>query len=105
MPLDKMLRTQQTRNIAAVLDLPRILKRYGFDKASINFSYHHMAHAIPAYFFSEFDDALLYTADGMGDGISSANPVRRGQPALLPRYRLVFPPYRHPGSHQHKLQQ
>ena len=70
MPLDKMLRTQQTRNIAAVLAPPRILKRYGFDKASINFSYHHMAHAIPAYFFSEFDDALLYTADGMGDGIS-----------------------------------
>ena len=36
----------------------------------MNFSFHHMAHAIPAYFFSEFDDALIYTCDGIGDGIS-----------------------------------
>ena len=31
---------------------------------------HHAAHGLPAYFFSEFDDALIYTADGIGDNIS-----------------------------------
>ena len=70
MPLDKMLRTQNTYDVCAVLDTRRILQRYGFVNASMNFSFHHMAHAIPAYFFSEFDDALIYTCDGIGDGIS-----------------------------------
>lgn len=70
MPLDKMLRTQATTKISDVLDTRDILDRHGFTNASINFSFHHLAHAIPAYFFSEFDDALIYTADGLGDNIS-----------------------------------
>ena len=31
---------------------------------------HHAAHGLPAYFFSQFVDALIYTADGIGDNVS-----------------------------------
>jgi len=35
----------------------------------IFFSNHHFAHALPSLFFTDWDDALLYTADGSGDQV------------------------------------
>jgi carbamoyltransferase len=43
------------------------------------FSNHHFSHALPALFFTDWDDALIYTADGAGDQVSySHNLLRDG---------------------------
>ena len=34
------------------------------------FANHHFAHALPTLFFTEWSEALLYTADGAGDGVN-----------------------------------
>lgn len=36
----------------------------------ISFSNHHFAHTLPTLFFTDWPDALLYTADGAGDGVN-----------------------------------
>src|SRR5215469_1249954 len=33
------------------------------------FSNHHLSHALPSLFFTDWDEALLYTADGSGDQV------------------------------------
>jgi carbamoyltransferase len=49
-------------------------------QAQIFFSNHHFSHALPALFFTDWDDALLYTADGVGDEVMySHNLFRRGK--------------------------
>ena len=37
--------------------------------ARIYFSNHHFSHALPALFFTDWEEALLYTADGSGDQV------------------------------------
>ncbi|HEV8678008.1 MAG TPA: carbamoyltransferase C-terminal domain-containing protein [Stellaceae bacterium] len=37
--------------------------------ARLFFSNHHFAHALPSLFFTDWDEALLYTADGSGDQV------------------------------------
>ncbi len=79
-----MMRKQNTKKALAVFDAPSFRARHGFDKAALYFCNHHAAHAFPAYFFSDFDDALLYTADGFGDDVAySARTGRRGDVALV----------------------
>ncbi len=53
-------------------------RRYGFNKADVFFYNHHAAHGLPGYFFSEFPDALIYTADGIGDNVSYSVTAARG---------------------------
>ena len=44
------------------------------------FSNHHLSHALPALFFTDWDEALLYTADGSGDQVYySHNLFRDGR--------------------------
>lgn len=51
--------------------IPQILKQeYGIN-APVHFFHHHYAHAAAAYFTSNFEDALVVTMDGGGDGDSS----------------------------------
>jgi len=79
-----MMRKQNTKKALAVFDAPSFRARHGFNKAALYFCNHHAAHAFPAYFFSDFDDALLYTADGFGDDVAySARTGRRGDVALV----------------------
>lgn len=74
-----MMRKQSTRDAQRVFDLESFRRRYGFEKTRIFFANHHAAHGISAYFFSEFEDALIYTADGFGDDVSySARAAVRG---------------------------
>lgn len=55
--------------------LPKSLK-----KTPIRFVEHHRAHAAGAWFASGFEEALLLTADGMGDGLSlTVSSARLGQ--------------------------
>jgi carbamoyltransferase len=47
--------------------------------ARVFFSNHHFSHALPALFFTDWDDALIYTADGAGDQVAySHNLLRDG---------------------------
>jgi carbamoyltransferase len=61
-----------------IFDTDSFRARYGFDKAEIYFANHHFAHGIAAYFYSPFDDSLVYTADACGDNVAySARAARR----------------------------
>jgi len=68
--LSDMNRRQRPKNSVDILDHERLCAGYGLTKARLWVYNHHAAHAFPAYFFSDFDDALIYTADGIGDNIS-----------------------------------
>jgi len=49
----------------------RFLAENGFrDDVKLHFVNHHEAHALAALFFTDWDDALIYTADGVGDNVS-----------------------------------
>lgn len=52
-------------------ELPKILQNEFDIHAPVEFLDHHFAHAASCYFSSGFDDALLVTMDGGGDGVSS----------------------------------
>lgn len=41
------------------------------------FSNHHLAHALSALFYTDWDDALIYTADGGGDNVHYSHRVLR----------------------------
>src|ERR1700683_4906106 len=36
----------------------------------LHFANHHEAHGLPSLFYTDWDDALVYTADGFGDNVS-----------------------------------
>jgi carbamoyltransferase len=41
--------------------------------AAVHFYNHHLAHALPALFYTEWDDALLVTSDGGGDTVNHSH--------------------------------
>jgi carbamoyltransferase len=43
------------------------------DDAVVHFYNHHQAHALPALFYTEWDDALLVTSDGGGDTVNHSH--------------------------------
>jgi carbamoyltransferase len=46
----------------------------------IHFANHHESHALAALFFTDWDDALVYTSDGIGDNVSySMRALRDGK--------------------------
>ena len=51
----------------------------GIDPSRIHFVEHHWAHAVSAYFMSGFDDALVMTLDGQGEGVSGMAFSGRGR--------------------------
>ncbi len=64
------LRRADSINALDIIDRTALLDRYGFrDDATLSFVNHHEAHALPALFFTDWDEALLYTADGGGDNV------------------------------------
>lgn len=79
-----MMRKENTKSAADVFDAASFRERYGFGKAKFYFANHHHAHGAAAYFYSEFEDALIYTADGFGDDVAySARAGRSGDMALI----------------------
>ncbi len=67
--------------------LPRLLRQvYGLE-APVRFYDHHFCHATSAYYNSEFDEALVITLDGGGDGLSGS--VYRGTGGRLTRLATV----------------
>ncbi len=79
-----MMRKRSTKDALRVFDQPSFRRRHGFDRAALYFCNHHAAHGIPAYFYCEYDDALIYTADGFGDDVAySARTGKRGRIDLV----------------------
>src|SRR5262249_25158872 len=63
----------------------RFIAENGFRPGTpLHFGNHHEAHALSALFFTDWDDALTYTADGVGDNVSySVRWVRDGELQVL----------------------
>ena len=74
---DHMMRKERNTEAAAIFRGDGFLAREGFTHARVHFYNHHRAHALPAYFYSGFDEALIHTADGMGDGVAYSAHVGR----------------------------
>ena len=54
----------------AMFDAARFLSDMGLPPGiPVRFFNHHMAHALPSLFHTDWDDALLYTSDGGGDNV------------------------------------
>ena len=62
---------QRTTDTTKVFARDRFLVHNGFRAdARYHFANHHEAHALPALFFTDWHDALVFTADGIGDNVS-----------------------------------
>ncbi len=61
-------RRYRTADGLALIDVPYLLAEHGFRRdAQVSFTNHHLAHALPCLFHTDWPEALLYTADGKGD--------------------------------------
>lgn len=58
--------------------IKRKLRKLKID-AKVHFVEHHLAHAYAAYSTSGFDKALIFTIDGLGDGISFTVNIGQGE--------------------------
>lgn len=68
--MESELFRRQVPDAASIFRRRSFLAEYGFRRdAKVVFSNHHLAHALSALFFTDWDDALLYTADGGGDNV------------------------------------
>src|SRR6202140_3792232 len=60
-----------TRKIDDIFDVPKFRRAGGFrDDADTFFYNHHESHALAPLFYTDWDDALLVTADGGGDTVN-----------------------------------
>ena len=67
--LIRELRSAKTADTDAIFDIAAFRREAGFrPDAHVFFFNHHEAHALPALFYTDWDDALLITADAGGDG-------------------------------------
>jgi carbamoyltransferase len=67
-----------TTGSLAVFRAKTFLAENGFrPDVELTFANHHEAHALPTLFFTDWDEALLYTADGVGDNVSYSVRVFR----------------------------
>src|SRR3984957_1177095 len=69
-----------TTDTNAIFAAARFLDVNGFrPDIPFRFANHHAAHALPALFFTDWTDALVFTADGIGDNVSySIRTLRDG---------------------------
>jgi carbamoyltransferase len=65
------MRRYRSRNLEELFDFAAFRRDGGFRAdTKLHFANHHEAHAVPALFYSPWDDALLVTADGGGDTVN-----------------------------------
>jgi carbamoyltransferase len=71
---------QGTTDTGVIFAAARFLDHNGFrPDTTFHFANHHEAHALPALFFTDWQDALILTADGIGDNVSySMRSLRDG---------------------------
>lgn len=73
-----------TRRLSAFA-VRRMLRPLGFENPRLAFVKHHMAHAASAAFTCPFDEALVVTLDGVGDGLSGTLSRLKGRSLTLER--------------------
>src|SRR5271156_1614466 len=65
------MRRYRSTNYDDLFDLAAFRRDGGFrPNTTLHFSNHHEAHAVPTLFYSQWDEALLVTADGGGDTVN-----------------------------------
>ena len=80
-----------------VLDIQALLQFYGLPLTTeVVFSNHHYCHALPSLFFTDWDEALLYTADGAGDNVNYSHRIFKDAniTTLFGDDRWLHEPYR-----------
>ena len=74
--LSREIRIRHADRAEDILDTQSLLARKGFrNDTSLLFYNHHEAHALPALFYTDWNDALLVTADGGGDNVNYRSPL------------------------------
>jgi len=69
--LNREIRVRKADRAEDILDTDTLLARIGLrSDTSVLFYNHHEAHALPTLFYTDWDDALLVTADGGGDNVN-----------------------------------
>jgi len=64
----------KSANVDDFFDVASMRRDCGLrDDAVVHFYNHHLAHALPALFYTEWDDALLVTSDGGGDTVNHSH--------------------------------
>jgi carbamoyltransferase len=83
--MNVVLGKDRRRSAQDIFDTARFVADLGLrPQTRVFFSNHHLSHALPALFFTDWDEALIYTADGAGDQVSySHNLFRDGAFANL----------------------
>jgi carbamoyltransferase len=67
-------RRANSPHVEDFFDVPSMRRDCGLrDDAVVHFYNHHQAHALPALFYTEWDDALLVTSDGGGDTVNHSH--------------------------------
>ncbi len=68
--LEGQMQARREPDAAKLFAAERFRAELGFrPDAEVYFCNHHAAHALPTLFFTDWDEALLYTADGGGDNV------------------------------------
>jgi carbamoyltransferase len=66
-----MLSARTGKKSEQLFGADRFIAENGFrPETDLRFVNHHEAHALAALFYTDWDDALVYTADGIGDNVS-----------------------------------
>ena len=66
--MESILRKSGHSKSLAVLDTDQLIRSIGLPSATdVHIYNHHRSHALPTLFYTEWDEALLYTSDGGGD--------------------------------------
>jgi carbamoyltransferase len=70
-----------TTDTLAIFSVDRFLRLNGFrPDTRFHFANHHEAHGLPALFFTDWPEALVFTSDGVGDNVSySIRSLRDGR--------------------------
>ena len=77
----RQMEKRKTSKLEDVLDTCMFLQGFGLpDDLPLMASNHHYAHALSALFFTDWDNALLYTSDGGGDQFLLRLPLQRRSP-------------------------
>ncbi len=75
-PMIREMMRYNTTTVDDIFDVPKFRRAGGFrDQAAIFFHNHHEAHALASLFHTDWDDALLVTADGIGDTVCYSHRV------------------------------
>jgi carbamoyltransferase len=81
-------RSTTARQLAGIK--PKLASHLGIPESKIHYVEHHLAHAASAFFVSPFDDAAIFSYDGVGEWTTTLYGVGRGN-QIDKRGEVFFP--------------